>query len=108
MRASDNESSLLLIEFCVLRLYNIGRTIRQREGGHYRRLTLRSQIYHTFFKLIALCPPIILSTSKYFLLTKGGLHMDPIKEKIIEQVIRESDMDLLDLVWQLLAVEGSQ
>ena len=34
--------------------------------------------------------------------------MDPIKEKIIEQVIRESDMDLLDLVWQLLAVEGSQ
>lgn len=34
--------------------------------------------------------------------------MDPIKEKIIEQVIRESDMGLLDLVWQLLAVEGSQ
>lgn len=34
--------------------------------------------------------------------------MEPIQEKIIELVLRESDMGLLNLVWQLLAVEGGQ
>jgi len=34
--------------------------------------------------------------------------LDSLKAKIIELIEKENDTDLLDLVWKLLAVEGSQ
>jgi hypothetical protein len=34
--------------------------------------------------------------------------LDSLKAKIIELIENENDTDLLDLVWKLLAVEGSQ
>lgn len=34
--------------------------------------------------------------------------MEPLKEKIIELVTREKNMDLLDIILKLLAVEGGQ